>query len=44
MKINYDDRKFRSVSNSERGKVGSETIFHYYQQDAIVWAEYSGAK
>lgn len=44
MRISYDNRKFRSVSNSESGEVGSETVFHYHQDGDIVWAEYSGGE
>jgi hypothetical protein len=44
MKINYDKRIFKSVSNSETGEVSGETRFFYHQKDALVWAEYeSGA-
>ena len=42
MKVDYNGKKFRSVSNAASGEVGSETIFHYHQADNIVWAEYSG--
>lgn len=42
MKINYDNKKFRSVENSATGEVGAETVFHYQQSGNIVWAEYSG--
>ena len=38
----YDNKIFRSVSNTSNGEVGDETRFHYRQQDRIVWAEYSG--
>ena len=44
MKINYDKRIFKSVSNSETGEVSSETTFHYRQKDDYVWAEYSGGE
>ena len=40
--VNYDDRKFVSVQNSESGEVSSETMFHYHQKGDLVWAEYSG--
>ena len=43
-KINYDNKKFASVENSETGEVSSETIFHYRQKDDLVWAEYSGGE
>lgn len=42
MKINYDNRIFKSVQNSETGEVSSETTFHYHQKENLVWAEYSG--
>lgn len=41
-KINYDNRTFASVQNSESGEVSSETIFHYHQKGKLVWAEYAG--
>ena len=42
MHINYDERVFRSVQNSETGEVSGETVFHYHQKDALVWAHYAG--
>jgi hypothetical protein len=42
MKMNYDGKTFRSVSNSASGEVGSETLFQYHQKGDAVWAEYSG--
>lgn len=41
-KINYDNKIFASVQNSETGEVSSETRFYYRQKGALVWAEYSG--
>lgn len=41
-KFHYDNRRFAGVTNSETGEVGSDTIFHYHQQDDIVWATYAG--
>jgi hypothetical protein len=40
--VNYDDRTFRSVSNSPSGEVDAETIFHYHQTGDVVWATYAG--
>ncbi len=42
MKVNYDGRIFRSVSNSGNGDVDNDTIFKYHQVDDIVMATYSG--
>lgn len=41
-KINYDNKTFASVQNSETGEVSSETVFYYHQKNDLVWAEYSG--
>lgn len=42
IKIDYDNRRFSSVENSQSGEVSDETVFHYHQKDGFVWAEYSG--
>jgi hypothetical protein len=42
MSINYQQKTFKSVSNTDNGEVGEETLFHYQQQNNVVWAEYSG--
>ena len=39
---NYNNKTFKSVSNTTNGEVGNETLFYYYQKDKVVWAEYSG--
>ena len=44
MSISYDDRRFRSVANSNTGEVGAETVFNYHQAGDVVWAEYSGGE
>ncbi len=43
-KINYDNKKFASIENSETGEVSGETVFHFRQKDNLVWAEYSGGE
>ena len=40
--INYDNRRFTSVSNSANGEVGAATVFEYHQDGALVWATYRG--
>jgi len=40
--LNYHKKIFRSVSNTTNGEVGEETLFYYYQEGDIVWAEYKG--
>lgn len=42
--INFDDKTFSSVGNSETGEVSGETVFHYHQNGDLVWAEYQGGE
>lgn len=41
---NLNNRKFKSISNSENGEVSAQTVFSYSQSDSIIWAEYSGGQ
>lgn len=41
-KVRLDKKKFRVLSNSERGEVSENTIFHYHQHGNIIWAAYGG--
>lgn len=40
--MNYDGRCFRVLSNSENGETGTETVFRYRQNGAILSGDYSG--
>jgi hypothetical protein len=40
--INYNDKVFRSISNTANGDANDETLFHYQQQSFLVSATYSG--
>ena len=42
--INYNNRKFRAVQNTENGETSAETVFHYRQEGNILTAEYAGGK
>lgn len=42
--VNYDGRRFRSISNSRSGEVDSATRFDYHQNGPIVWATYTGGR
>ena len=42
--INYNNKIFKPISNSENGETSSETIFHYKQVDNVLTSEYSGGK
>lgn len=40
--MNYNNKIFRTISNSKKGDVSSQTIFHYHQTENIVSAIYYG--
>lgn len=42
MKMNYNNRKFRPIENSENGETTAETIFEYKQIGNILTSKYSG--
>ena len=42
--INYNNKTFRPVINSENGETSNETIFHYKQIGNRLTSEYSGGK
>jgi hypothetical protein len=42
--INYNDKIFRPIVNSENGETSNETIFIYKQTGNILMSEYSGGK
>ena len=42
--INYNNRQFRLVNNSENGETSGETVFYYKQEGRIVSADYAGGK
>ncbi len=42
--IDYNNKIFRPVSNSENGETSNETIFLYKQMGNILTSEYSGGK
>ncbi len=41
-KVNYHNKRFRPVSNSEGGEVDVATVFHYIQSGDIVSGTYQG--
>ena len=41
-RINYNGKIFIPQSNTENGEVDEKTIFHYFQENDLFWAEYSG--
>lgn len=42
MAINYNNRKFRPVSNSDNGEVTSDMVFNYEQEGNVLTCSYSG--
>ncbi|OCB71790.1 n-acetylglutamate synthase [Flavobacterium crassostreae] len=42
--MNYNDKIFRPISNTENGETSIETIFHYKQIENVLTSEYSGGK
>lgn len=42
MKINYDNRVFKPIANSENSETSTETTFHYKQIGNMVTSDYSG--
>ncbi|MBL7828130.1 MAG: hypothetical protein JNJ57_15980 [Saprospiraceae bacterium] len=44
MKINYNQKIFRPVVNSDNGEVSGETTFYYQQHDQIVTGSYGGGE
>lgn len=44
MKIDYQNRRFAALDNSENGEVSAATVFHYRQEGDIVSATYGGGE
>lgn len=42
--INYDNKYFKAVSNTDNGETSEDTIFHYQQERSIITANYAGGK
>ncbi|WP_299251805.1 hypothetical protein [uncultured Aquimarina sp.] len=40
--LNFNNKKFHLLENSENGKVNTETVFEYKQDGNLVTADYSG--
>ena len=43
-KMNFNNKIFRPISNTENGETSNETLFHYKQVGNILTSEYSGGK
>lgn len=42
MTINYNNKQFKPVSNSDHGEVSDDMVFHYHQNNQILTCAYSG--
>ena len=42
MNFDLNGKIFRSVSNTDNGEVGADTVFRYFQEGNVVTAEYDG--
>ena len=42
--MNYNKKRFRSISNSDNGETSHETVFEYHQNQNILTAEYKGGE
>ena len=42
--INYNNKLFKPINNTENGETSNQTIFRYKQTGNILTAEYSGGK
>ncbi|SMD44839.1 hypothetical protein SAMN00777080_3474 [Aquiflexum balticum DSM 16537] len=42
--MNYHNKKFRAIENTENGESSSSTIFHYQQEGRIIDGYYSGGE
>ena len=44
IKMNYNNKTFRPISNSENGETSHETVFVYRQEGNVLTSEYAGGK
>jgi hypothetical protein len=42
--IDYNNKTFRPISNTENGETSNETLFHYKQEGHVLTSEYAGGK
>ncbi|MGA0555065.1 n-acetylglutamate synthase [Larkinella sp. VNQ87] len=40
--MQYNQKLFRSIANTENGEVSAATTFWYHQEGEVVWADYRG--
>lgn len=42
--LDYNNRIFRPIQNTENGETSTETIFHYQQEGNVLTSHYAGGK
>lgn len=42
VKINLNGKRFVPKVNSANGEVSEQTVFNYFQQENVIWADYTG--
>lgn len=42
--MNYHNRKFKAIANSDNGEVSNDMIFHYQQMGNVLTCSYKGEK
>lgn len=42
--MNLNQKSFKALQNSKQGEASDETVFHYHQNQNLIWAEYGGGK
>ena len=42
--MNYNNKRFRSISNTENGEVPSDMVFHYQQSGNVLTCSYKGGE
>lgn len=42
--MNYNNKKFRPIQNSENGEITEEVIFEYKQTGHVLTSEYAGGQ
>lgn len=40
--INYNNRRFKAIQNSDNGQVSEGLVFHYHQEGNVLSCDYSG--
>ena len=42
--MNYNNKKFRPISNTDNGETSEETVFEYHQKENVLTSSYRGGQ